>query len=34
LSVEEAYLEDAGKAVVRSRTEAVYKDFKFSARTE
>lgn len=34
VSVEEAYLEDAGKAAVRSRTEAVYKDFKFSARTE
>jgi len=34
LSVEEAYLNDAGKAAVRSRTEVVYKDFKFSARTE
>jgi len=29
LSVEEAYLNDAGKAFVRSRTEVVYKDFKF-----
>lgn len=34
LSVEEAYLNHAGKAAVRSRTEVVYKDFKFSARTE
>ncbi len=31
VSVEEAYLENSGKAVVRSRTEAVYKDFKHSA---
>ena len=30
-SVEEAYLNDAGKATVRSTTEAVYRDFKFSA---
>jgi hypothetical protein len=29
LSVEEAYLNDKGKATVRSRTEVVYKDFKF-----
>jgi len=29
LSVEEAYLNDKGKAAVRSRTEVVYKDFKF-----
>ncbi len=29
LSVEEAYLKDSGKAFVRSKTEAVYKDFKF-----
>jgi hypothetical protein len=29
LSVEEAYLNDAGKAFVRSKTEVVYKDFKF-----
>lgn len=28
-SVEEAYLNDAGKAFVRSKTEVVYKDFKF-----
>jgi len=31
MSVEEAYLNDAGKAAVRSRTEAIYKDFKFFA---
>ncbi|MCX6567690.1 MAG: hypothetical protein NT147_01385, partial [Candidatus Aminicenantes bacterium] len=31
VSVEEAYLEDPGKAIVRSKAEAVYKDFKFSA---
>ena len=30
-SVEEAYLNNAGKATVRSRTEVVYKDFKFFA---
>jgi hypothetical protein len=29
LSIEEAYLNDAGRASVRSRTEVVYKDFKF-----
>jgi hypothetical protein len=29
LSVEEAYLTDKGKAFVRSKTEVVYKDFKF-----
>ena len=29
LSVEEAYLNDSGKAFVRSRTEVAYKDFKF-----
>ena len=29
LSVEEAYLNDAGKAAVRSRTEVIYRDFKF-----
>ncbi|MEN6559544.1 MAG: hypothetical protein ABFD52_02055 [Acidobacteriota bacterium] len=33
LSVEEAYLKDSGKPFVRSTTEAVYKDFKFSAVT-
>jgi hypothetical protein len=31
LSIEEAYLNGAGKAAVRSKTEALYKDFKFSA---
>jgi hypothetical protein len=31
LSVEETYLNDAGKASVRSRTEVVYQDLKFSA---
>ena len=29
LSVEEAYLKKSGKAFIRSRTEVVYKDFKF-----
>ena len=29
LSVEEAYLNDAGKAFVRSKTDVVYRDFKF-----
>jgi len=29
LFVEEAYLKDSGKAFVRSKTEVVYKDFKF-----
>ena len=29
LSVEETYLKESGKAFVRSRTEVVYKDFKF-----
>ena len=29
LSVEEAYLKESGKAFVRSKTEVVYKDFKF-----
>ena len=29
LSVEEAYLKESGKAFIRSRTEVVYKDFKF-----
>ena len=29
LSVEETYLKDSGKAFVRSKTEVVYKDFKF-----
>jgi len=29
LSVEEAYLKGSGKAFIRSRTEVVYKDFKF-----
>jgi len=29
LSIEEAYLNDAGRATVRSRTEVVYRDFKF-----
>jgi hypothetical protein len=29
LSVEEAYLKRSGKAFIRSRTEVVYKDFKF-----
>ena len=29
LTVEEAYLKESGKAFVRSRTEVVYKDFKF-----
>lgn len=29
LFVEEAYLNDAGRAAVRSKTEVVYKDFKF-----
>jgi hypothetical protein len=29
LSVEEAYLDEAGRAAVRSTTEVVYKDFKF-----
>lgn len=30
LSVEEAYLNDAGKAFIRSKAEAVYRDFRFS----
>jgi len=30
LSVEETYVKESGKAFVRSRTEVVYKDFKFS----
>jgi hypothetical protein len=35
LSIEEAYLKESGKAFVRSRTEVVYKDFKFfSVREE
>jgi len=29
LYVEEAYLKESGKAFVRSKTEVVYKDFKF-----
>jgi hypothetical protein len=29
LSVEEAYLKESGKAFIRSKTEVVYKDFKF-----
>ena len=29
LAIEEAYLNDAGRATVRSKTEVVYKDFKF-----
>jgi hypothetical protein len=29
LAVEEAYLKDSGKAFVRSKTDVVYKDFKF-----
>ena len=29
LSVEEAYLKESGKAFVRSKTEVVYKNFKF-----
>jgi len=29
LSVEEAYVKESGKAFIRSRTEVVYKDFKF-----
>jgi hypothetical protein len=29
LSIEEAYLKESGRAFVRSRTEVVYKDFKF-----
>ena len=29
LSIEEAYLNDAGRAIVRSKTEVVYKNFKF-----
>jgi hypothetical protein len=29
LTVEEAYLKDSGKAFVRSKTEAVYRDFRF-----
>jgi hypothetical protein len=29
LSVEEAYLKESGQAFIRSRTEVVYKDFKF-----
>ena len=29
LSVEETYLKDSGKAFIRSKTEVVYKDFKF-----
>jgi hypothetical protein len=29
LTIEEAYLNDAGRAAVRSKTEVVYKDFKF-----
>jgi hypothetical protein len=29
LSIEEAYLKESGKAFIRSKTEVVYKDFKF-----